>query len=319
MGTLFSRTDDFPRVPIDPIKLDCSIISRPINFEDPRYLTHDPLSRSLYISNSLSGKSVLLPNNVDSEYVINYPTRFLPRLPRDHRYPNIDRHTLHTECLSSYNIILVSLSSTLLLCSLDGQLISVIQYVHPRRFSEVSLLAVCADSLDVIYLLYTVNYQGNVRGEIIEISCTFTSQERFAFGIDHIKVARDICKRKNKLFVLHESDRCILVFSIKDGILLSALVSGLASDLPNAVHIPMNLTVTSNNNIILSNWGDNTISFIDSKGNVIANINLSSGKIPYFKPSGLIFDEITRVLYCVVRGMHPQLLSIKLPDYMKKL
>ena len=308
MGTLFSRAED----PVNPLSIYCNIKSQPLSINEPRYLTRDPSSHNFYISNSVKRESILLASNDNVEYVITHPTRFLPY----HRNPFNDKPTLFTHCLTSRNIMLIAYHYDLAFCSLAGQLISHIHFPYLGNYHIYQVVAVCADSLDVIYVLSRVNYQGAVRGEITEISCRFGVQERFMFGVETIKVPRDMCKQNMKIFVLHESYKCVLVFST-DGICLSALVSGVARDLPNAVQIPMNLTVTSNQKIILSNWGDNTISFVSKTGNVVANIPLYS-HVHYFLPSGLFLDEVTRVLYCVTGGEHPQLLSIKLPDSMRR-
>ena len=309
MGTLFSRTE----VPLDPISIYCNIKSRHLSIEDPRYITRDPVSHNFYFSNSIKRESILLTSNDNVKYVITHPTRFLPY----QRNPFVDKPTLFPLCLLSRNIMLIAYHSDLAFCSLDGELISHIRFPSSGTYPPIDqIVAVCADSLDVIYVLSRVNYRGVERGEITEISCRFEVQERFMFGVEIIQVPRDMCKQNEKIFILHESDKCVLVFST-DGVFLSALVSGVARDLPNAVQIPVNLAVTSNRNIILSNWGDNTISFISKTGNVIANISLYS-HVHYFQPSGLFLDEVTRVLYCVTRGEHPQLLSIKLPDSMSR-
>ena len=296
----------------DPLLLNCRITKRPLGYSDVRYLTRDPVLENFYISNSLERETILLPLNCSEEYKINNCWS----KPRDPIGPYNDRPTLSTHCLPYQPVMLVTYQSFIAVCSMDGDLIN---RFHSKqintRLYEKQLLGVCADSLDAIYVLSQVNYHGSVRGEITELSCQFTEREMFSFGVDRIKTARDMCKQRNKLYVLHESERCILVFSV-DGLLLSALVSGLARDLPHAIYIPMHMTVTSEGNMITSNWGDNTISFIDKKGNVIAFIQ-SSAETPFSKPSGLYFDKSKCTLYCVTQGLNPQFLSIKLPPYME--
>ena len=297
----------------EPIVLDCSIRFRPLIYSDARYLTRDPVLHNFYISNSITRESIILPLYDEAEYRINHV--FCKNAPCSLN-PYNARSTLSAHCLPYQSILLVTYHSLIAVCSMDGDLINTFQLkqIKSRSLGE-QLIVVCADSLDAIYVLYHVNEYGCLRGEITEISCQFIKQEIFTFGVNRIKVARDMCKLRNKLYVLHESEICILVFSV-DGVLLSALVSGLAHDLPNAIYIPMHMTVSSKGNIITSNWGNNTISFMDKMGNVVANIQCSKEN-PFSKPSGLYLDEIKRILYCVTQGKNPQLLSIELPSSME--
>ena len=287
-----------------PIFLTSTITSQYLEYSDVRYLARDPFSHNFYISSPGNGETIVFSHN-GKKSKIKHTSRF-----DISTNPYTFRPSFSICPLVCSPLMLISHRRAVAVCDMDGHLVTMIEC--SELDSEEQLIKACADSTSIIYTLSQVIRLGAVRGQITEISCQLTVTENFHFGANHIAVARDMCKLGSRLFVLHESEKCVLVFSV-DGTLISALVSTLPRHFPNAIFNPMQMVVDSKQNIIISSWGEDTISLINSKGHIVSTVNPTS-KVPFSKPTGLYLDELNQTLYCLTKGEQPQLLSIKIPS-----